>query len=381
MRSLAQINNGDQRTRAANDDWIFGGPRTRTKYSYDASGHVTGYGSLTFGYSDEGRLSSATSGGVTTSYVLNALGQRAKKTNSSLTRLFMYDEAGHLLGEYDGTGALVQETVWMGDIPVATLRPNGGGVSVFYVHTDHLNTVRRVSRPSDNALLWRWDSDPFGTNAANEDPDADTNQFSYNLRFPGQYFDAETSLSYNYFRDYDSQTGRYIESDPVGLQGGINTYGYVSANPLSNVDPTGQFLAPTPMAANPLGAAANVAFNLGYLGGSLLYAVLDNKILDGLEKVFPHPTNEPDLQREIEKEANRREYKSRCNEPPPPGLDPCELAKWNLKKAQDCKALRNANTNRWWGGVDDRHNAQLQRDLDNAIRNAQRAVDRQCKCP
>ena len=63
--------------------------------------------------------------------------------------------------------------------------------------------------------------------------------FVYNLRMPGQYADQETGLNYNYFRDYDSVTGRYVETDPIGLQGGINTYGYAGANPLSHSDPTG----------------------------------------------------------------------------------------------------------------------------------------------
>jgi hypothetical protein len=80
--------------------------------------------------------------------------------------LYAYDEAGHLLGEYDGTGTLIEETVWLGDIPVATLRPNGATVAIYYVHSDPLNTPRQITRPSDNVPMWTWNSDPFGTDAA-----------------------------------------------------------------------------------------------------------------------------------------------------------------------------------------------------------------------
>ena len=218
------------------------GVLTRT-YAYAASGQTTSYGGITFTYMDSGRLSSVSNNGATTTYLFNALGQRVKKSGTSVT-LFVYDESGHLLGEYDGSGNLIEETVWMGDVPVATLQPNGTGVSVYYVHTDHLNTPRRITSPSTNAIVWRWDSEPFGTAAANQNPSGSGATFVYNPRFPGQYYDVETGLNYNYFRDYDPGTGRYVESDPIGLHGGISTYAYVNGNPISNRDPSGKVVVP-----------------------------------------------------------------------------------------------------------------------------------------
>ncbi len=60
-----------------------------------------------------------------------------------------------------------------------------------------------------------------------------------NVILPGQYYDVETGLVYNYFRDYDPATDHYMEADPIGLSGGINPYVYAYANPLSNIDPDG----------------------------------------------------------------------------------------------------------------------------------------------
>jgi RHS repeat-associated protein len=151
--------------------------------------------------------------------------------------LYWYDEAGHLLGEYDGSGSLIEETIWLSDIPVATLR-SGTPVGMFYVHTDHLNTPRQVTRPADNAQMWRWFSDPFGTNAPNENP-AGAGPFAYNLRFPGQIFDGAAGLHYNYHRNYWPHLGRYVQPDPIGLEGGLNPYLYAGGNPLRFADPTG----------------------------------------------------------------------------------------------------------------------------------------------
>lgn len=185
-------------------------------------------------------------GGVTTiaTYRVNGLGQRVSKNVGGVITYFVYDEQGHLVGEYDGSGNLVQETVWLEGLPVATLRPTGIGnptpIAVYYVHADHLGSPRVVTRPSDNAIVWQWDNiDPFGANAANENP-AGQGVFKYALRFPGQYYDAETGTHYNYHRDYDSAVGRYAQSDPIGIWGGLNTYAYVANNPLLYFDPTGE---------------------------------------------------------------------------------------------------------------------------------------------
>ena len=84
---------------------------------------------------------------------------------------------------------------------------------------------------------WRWDGKAFGDSAP-------TGSVTVNLRLPGMYADQETGLYYNWNRYYDPRTGRYISSDPIGLRGGLNTYAYVSNNPLRWIDPTGLFTTP-----------------------------------------------------------------------------------------------------------------------------------------
>ena len=107
--------------------------------------------------------------------------------------------------------------------------------------TNYFDTPRAVIEPARNTAVWRWDllNDPFGESADNENPDGDTVSFVFKLRFPGQYDDNESGLYYNYFRDYEAATGRYVQSDPIGLAGGVSTYGYVGGNPLLYIDPNG----------------------------------------------------------------------------------------------------------------------------------------------
>jgi RHS repeat-associated protein len=214
------------------------GALSRT-YQYDAVGNTLSTGADQFTYNDRGRMASSTAASVTTDYLYNVLGQRIEKSNSNGTTMFAYDEAGHLLGEYTAAGALIEETVWLGDIPVATIQPGAsGGVSIYYIHSDYLNTPRIITQATGGAVVWRWDTDPFGAASANTNPGG-LGVFGYNLRLPGQYADAETGLNYNYFRDYDPQTGRYAKPDPIGLRGGINTFAYTADDPIGGSDPYG----------------------------------------------------------------------------------------------------------------------------------------------
>lgn len=151
-----------------------------------------------------------------------------------VTTRMVYGEQGQLIGEYNADGSVRQETVWLGNLPVATVQ-NG---TVYAIHSDHLGTPRVITDPS-NTEVWRWDSDPFGTTAANEDPDVDGNSFTFNLRFPGQYYDSETRKHYNYFRDYDPAIGRYLQPDPLGIEGGIGLYTYALNNPMLWMDSLG----------------------------------------------------------------------------------------------------------------------------------------------
>jgi RHS repeat-associated protein len=153
---------------------------------------------------------------------------------------FVYDGVGHLIGEYTTSGTRIQEYVWLDDTLVAVLR-NFDGASYQFVETDHLGTPRAVVHPTKNVMIWRWDLTPsaFGENAVNENPDGDGLSFKLNLRYPGQYYDSESGTHFNRYRTYEAATGRYLQSDPIGLSGGASTYGYVGSSPLIGVDPLG----------------------------------------------------------------------------------------------------------------------------------------------
>jgi RHS repeat-associated protein len=155
-----------------------------------------------------------------------------------------------MLGEYDATGMPRQEIFWLGDTPVAVrgttpclTGPNCTETATAYIWTDHLNTPRELTRlnstTNGHVSIWRWDSLPFGETEPNGNP-SNLGIMTFNHRFPGQYRDSETGLSQNWHRDYDAKLGRYVTSDPIGLDGGLNTYAYAYSRPMQFTDATGQ---------------------------------------------------------------------------------------------------------------------------------------------
>src|SRR5262249_23248890 len=122
-----------------------------------------------------------------------------------------------------------------------TVTVNAAAVAqMYFIATDHLNTPRMIA-DQNTKVVWRWDQgEPFGDTLPDNDPDGDGKAFDFPLRFPGQYFDRETKVAYNYHRDYDPGIGRYSQSDPIGLRGGLNTFAYAHGDPLLYIDPDGE---------------------------------------------------------------------------------------------------------------------------------------------
>ena len=194
----------------------------------DAAGNTLQLGGMAFAYNQAGRLVSATAGGQTATYTYRFDGLRSSKTVGGTTTFFHYDLDGRLIAESDaGTGVTLREYVWDEAVPVAQIQ---AGVTT-YLHTDHLGTPL-LGTNSAGTQVWAWDSDAFGTTQP-------TGSVTVNLRFPGQYSDAETGLHQNWNRTFDPLSGRYLESDPIGLAGGGNTFGYVGGNPLRYTDREG----------------------------------------------------------------------------------------------------------------------------------------------
>ena len=207
--------------------------------SYDSNGNTIGGASngqtYGFGYDNRNRLSLVQANQVTVAtYTYNAMGERVVEvvtSPSAFSEHFAYNEWNQIIGEY---GTSSRDYIWLGNLPVAVVDA-GTSVTINYVHADVLGTPRSIV-DSSGTLQWQW---PYVGNPFGEKPPISTNGYVFNLRFPGQYYDIASGTIQNGFRDYCPECGRYLQSDPTGLNGGLSTYMYVNGLPLNRSDVLG----------------------------------------------------------------------------------------------------------------------------------------------
>nr|WP_246864609.1 RHS repeat domain-containing protein [Spongiibacter thalassae] len=219
-----------------NDRLIQRGPIT---YTYDANGSLINKTNnetndeTRYTYNIENRLSEIRDQNdvLIARYSYDPFGRRLSKTTNTTT-YYLFAQEG-LVAEADTMGSITTSYLYKTDSTWGTdpLLINQNG-QVGYYHNDHLGTPQKITARS-GAVLWSATYNAFGKAAIT------TNTIENNLRLPGQYYDEETGTHYNYFRDYDPEKGRYIQSDPIGLRGGVNTFAYVLGNPLTYADPLG----------------------------------------------------------------------------------------------------------------------------------------------
>ena len=183
------------------------------------------------------------SGGVALrNYKYDAKGQQTVSYIDTERTYFVYDEIGNLLGQYARDGTARQQIIWFGGMPVGLLQGSGVDQRLHYIEPDHLGTPRVIVDGLRDIAIWTWSAagEAFGMTQPNQDADNDGVLLDFDLRYPGQRYDAASGLNYNYFRDgYDPATGRYTQSDPVGLGGGPSTYTYSRNMPTTAYDTKG----------------------------------------------------------------------------------------------------------------------------------------------
>ena len=224
---------------------------TLRSYTHDAAGNIltdTRPGEVfAFTYNARNRPASVTRNSVAyATYGYNALEQLVSRSTSASggptgTVHYIHDRDGHIIAEADAsTGATSREYIWMAandneptDLPLAVVDDVTTSPVLLMVHTDHLGRPIRMT-DGTKATVWSTSYKPWG------EVQSLTGSRALNLRFPGQYFQIETNLAYNWHRHYDITTGRYTQPDPLGFVDGPSVYAYSGNGPFMEADEDGR---------------------------------------------------------------------------------------------------------------------------------------------
>ncbi|HEV2327698.1 MAG TPA: RHS repeat-associated core domain-containing protein [Verrucomicrobiae bacterium] len=371
--------------------------------AFDNDGNLTNDGTRAFGYDSENQLTSITVAGQWRSdFVYDGLNRRRiardyawngsgwTKTNETH---YIYD-GNVVLQERDANNNVLVTYTRGADLSESLLGAGGiGGLlartdtngSTFY-HADANGNITALMDGNED-IVARYLYGPFGKLVGQwgSMATANTMQFSSMPQHDG--------LAFYPFRAYEPNFQRWMNQDPIQESGGLNLYAYTQNSPANLIDPLGLF-APAPVAPPPAvapavgpavgeGAAAAGGVSVGVLSAVVVGALADAALLtydayqaDQVANLYAQDAHVQAYYDQKDKDYEK--YKNRCKETPPPGLSLCDLWKWKLQKAKDCKKLRHDFANKYYNGNYDKgHNDQMQQ-LENEINDLERKIARYC---
>lgn len=242
--------------------------------TYDPSGNQLQARGLNLTWNQAGQLASVSQGStLLATYFYDERGLRSRKVTTAAapqgarTVVYHYDEQAQLIAETAADGAPLRTYVWRDGSPQAVIEHDGANKRVLYLEVDHVGSPV-AARSQGGQVVWKWDADAFGNAQPNHDPDGDGTAVTINLRYPGQYFDVESGLHYNWNRYYDPSLGRYVSSDPIGFAGGTNTFSYANQNPQRFTDMEG--LCPVCLVAWGVFELASSAYDIYNAGKTVM---------------------------------------------------------------------------------------------------------------